>query len=30
MMSAVANFLSVRNQGMSNPEKSETQEGDAG
>jgi hypothetical protein len=29
MMSTAANFPSVRNQGMSNPEKSQTQEGDA-
>jgi hypothetical protein len=28
MMSTVANFLSVRNQGLSNPGKSQTQEGD--
>jgi hypothetical protein len=30
MMSTVANFLSVRNQGMSNPGKSQTPEGDVG
>jgi hypothetical protein len=29
MMSTVANFPSVRNQGMSNPGKSQTSEGDA-
>jgi hypothetical protein len=29
MMSTVANFPSVRNQGMSNPGKIQTQEGDA-
>jgi hypothetical protein len=30
MMSTVANFPSVRNQGLSNPGKSQTPEGDAG
>jgi hypothetical protein len=29
MMSKAASFPSVRNQGLSNPEKSQTQEGDA-
>jgi hypothetical protein len=29
MMSIVANFPSIRNQGLSNPGKSQTQEGDA-
>jgi hypothetical protein len=29
MMSTAANFSSVRNQGLSNPGKSQTQEGDA-
>jgi hypothetical protein len=29
MMSTTANFPSVRNQGLSNPGKSQTQEGDA-
>jgi hypothetical protein len=30
MMSKAASFLSVRNQGLSNPGKSQTPEGDAG